>query len=250
MKILLCISIVPDTTSKISFIDNNTQLDRSRVQFILNPYDEIALACAIETCQKVGGSVTAIHVGQADSEPTLRKVLAIGADDAIRIDAVPQDAYFVSCQLAAVIKEKDFDIILAGRESIDYNGSHVTPMLGELLGIPSITAVKKLSVEPNGIVSLERDYEGGKELITLSTPFVASCTEGAGEPKIANMRGIMMARTKPLNVISGIDVQSYTKVRTYESFPLSSGVKMFSKEEISKLAEAIRYIERFEGECM
>jgi electron transfer flavoprotein beta subunit len=203
MKILVCISNVPDTTTKITFTANNTQFNTNGVQFIINPYDEIALARAIELTEGGKGTVTVIHVGEASTEPTIRKALAIGADDAVRIDANPKDAWFVANQIAQYVKNNNFDLILTGRESIDYNGSKVAGMLGELLNIPSVSIIKKLSVEgQQGTV--EREIEGGKEILSIPLPFIAGTAEGVAEPKIPNMRGIMSARTKPLTVVEAI----------------------------------------------
>src|ERR1700709_2682428 len=163
MKILVCISNVPDTTTKITFTDNNTQFNNNGVQFILNPYDEIALARAIELTDGTEGAVTVINVGEANTEPTIRKALAIGATDAVRINAKPHDAWFVAVQIANYVKANAFDLILTGSESIDYNGSKVAGMLGELLDIPSVSIIKKLDAEDSS-ATVEREIEGGKEI--------------------------------------------------------------------------------------
>src|SRR6201990_3191773 len=203
MKILVCISNVPDTTTKITFTDNNTQFNTNGVQFILNPYNEIALSRAIELTEGGKGSVTVINVGEANTEATIRKALAIGATDAIRINAKPHDAWYVAYQIAQYIKTNPFDLILTGRESIDYNGSKVAGMLGELLDLPSVSIIKKLDVSGND-VTVEREIEGGKEVITLPLPVVLGTAEGVAEPKIPNMRGIMSARTKPLTIVEPV----------------------------------------------
>lgn len=234
MKILVCVSNVPDTTTKITFSADNTQFNTAGVQFILNPYDEIALARAIELCEGGKGSVTVIHVGEVGAEPTIRKALAIGADDAVRINAAPRDSYFVSAQIAAYAKSKGFDMILTGRESIDYNGSQVAAMLGELLDIPSVSIIKKLDTDGNK-AELVREIEGGKEVLSVSFPFVASCAEGVAEPKIPNMRGIMSARTKPLDVIEAIEVDKLVSFQSF-SVPAPRGaVTMISADETEKL---------------
>lgn len=215
MKILVCISNVPDTTTKITFTANNTQFNTNGVQFIINPYDEIALARAIELTEGGKGTVTVIHVGEANTEPTIRKALAIGADDALRINANPHNAWFVANQIAQYVKNNPFDLILTGRESIDYNGSKVAGMLGELLDIPSVSIIKKLSVD--GLQgTVEREIEGGKELLTIPLPFVAGTAEGVAEPKIPNMRGIMSARTKPLAVVEAIEITNLERVLSYD----------------------------------
>lgn len=215
MKILVCISNVPDTATKITFTANNTQFNTNGVQFIINPYDEIALARAIELTEGGKGTVTVIHVGEANTEPTIRKALAIGADDAVRINANPKDAWFVANQIAQYVKNNPFDLILTGRESIDYNGSKVAGMLGELLDIPSVSIIKKLSVDGQQ-ATVEREIEGGKEILTVPLPFVAGTAEGVSEPKIPNMRGIMSARTKPLTVVEAIEVNTLQEILNYE----------------------------------
>ena len=215
MKILVCISNVPDTTTKITFTANNTQFNTNGVQFIINPYDEIALARAIELTEGGKGTVTVIHVGEANTEPTIRKALAIGADDAVRINANPKDAWFVANQIAQYVENNPFDLILTGRESIDYNGSKVAGMLGELLDIPSVSIIKKISVEGQQATA-EREIEGGKEILTIPLPFVAGTAEGVAEPKIPNMRGIMSARTKPLAVVEPVEVNTLQELLSYE----------------------------------
>jgi len=197
MKILVCVSNVPDTTTKITFTDNNTQFNTNGVQFILNPYDEIALSRAIELTDGGKGSVTVINVGDVNTEATIRKALAIGATDAVRISAKPHDAWYVAYQIAQYVKANPFDLILTGRESIDYNGSKVAGMLGELLDMPSVSVIKKLDATDSS-ATVEREIEGGKEVLTIPFPFVAGTAEGVAEPKIPNMRGIKSARPKPL----------------------------------------------------
>ena len=234
MKILVCVSNVPDTTTKITFNSDNTQFNTAGVQFILNPYDEIALARAIELAEGGKGTVTVIHVGEINSEPTIRKALAIGADDAVRINAYPRDSYFVSAQIANYAKDKGFDMILTGRESIDYNGSQIAAMLGEFLDIPSISIIKKLEIETDQ-ANIVREIEGGKELLKVSYPFVASCAEGVAEPKIPNMRGIMSARTKPLEVIEANEVGQLTTFKSYNVPAPRGSVTILSQDETEKL---------------
>ena len=238
MNILVCISNVPDTTTKITFTDNNTQFNTNGVQFILNPYDEIALARAIELTDGGNGTVTVINVGNASTEPTIRKALAIGATDAVRINAEPHDAWFVAYQIAQYVKSNPFDLILTGRESIDYNGSKVAGMLGELLDIPSVSIIKKLDIEGDQ-ATVEREIEGGKEVLTITLPFVAGSAEGVSEPKIPNMRGIMSARTKPLNVIEAVDVKTNSEIISYETPAPRGQVKLIGADDPAKLIELL-----------
>lgn len=238
MKLLVCISNVPDTTTKITFTNNNTQFNSAGVQFILNPYDEIALSRAIELAESTGGTVTVIHVGESSADPTIRKALAIGANNAARVNIVPTDAYTVSQQIAAYVKDKAFDLILTGKESIDYNGALVASMLGQLLDIPSVSIAKKINLDGENLL-VSREIEGGKEVISLSLPAVIGCAEGVAETKIPNMRGIMAARTKPLEVIEGIEVEKLANITEFTIPPARSGVQILSSAEIEKLVELL-----------
>ena len=238
MKILVCISNVPDTTTKVTFNSDNTQFNTAGVQYILNPYDEIALARALELAEGGKGTVTVIHVGGPATEPTIRKALAIGADDAVRIDAEPLDGFFVATQIAQYAKGQNFDLILAGRESIDYNNGQVAGLIAELLDIPVVPIIKQLDIDGTSAIA-RREIDGGTEVVSVAFPAVFSCAEGVAEPKIPNMRGIMSARTKPLQVISATDTQSLSKILTYSAPPVRSSVKLFSTDELDKLAEAL-----------
>jgi electron transfer flavoprotein beta subunit len=238
MKILVCISHVPDTTSKISFIDQNTRLDGNGVQFIIGPYDDYALARAIELKESVSGTtVTVINVGPADTEPTIRKALAIGADDAIRVNAEPVDSMFVATQIAE--HAKGYDLVLMGRESIDYNGGVVHSLVGELLGLPSFSPVMKLELDGNKVV-MAREIEGGKEYLEASLPLVAGCQEPIAEWKIPNMRGIMSARTKPLKVVEAKAIDLPTGSQKFELPPPKSAVKMISADNVAELVTRLK----------
>lgn len=238
MKLLVCISNVPDTTTKVTFTNNNTQFNTSGVQFILNPYDEIALSKAIELTEGGKGSTTVIHVGDASTEPTIRKALAIGADDAVRIDCQPGDSSFVAAQIAAYARSNNFDLILCGRESIDYNNALVPGMIAELMNQAFIPAAKKANIDGSRLVA-EREIEGGKEVVEASLPAVISCTEGLAEPKIPNMRGIMSARTKPLQVIAPAQAEILTAIKEYSSPAPRTAVKIISEGEIDKLVDLL-----------
>ncbi len=238
MKILVCISNVPDTTTKINFTDDHKSFVTAGVQYIINPYDEIALTKALELTEVQGGTVTIVNVGEVSTEPTIRKALAIGATDAIRVNAIPRDAYFVAKQVAHVAKDQGYDLILTGRESIDYNGSQVAAMVAELLDIPSVSIVKSLTVE-NGIATLEREIEGGKEILTCPTPLIASATEGMAEPRIPNMRGIMSARTKPLVVVEPTVVPQLQEYVKYDKPAARSQVKLVPSDDVKKLVDLL-----------
>ncbi|RCH56022.1 electron transfer flavoprotein beta subunit/FixA family protein [Mucilaginibacter hurinus] len=238
MKILVCISNVPDTTTKITFTDNNTQFNSNGVQFIINPYDEIALARAIELTEGDKGTVTVINVGEANTEATIRKALAIGATDAVRINAKPHDALFVANQIAEYVKQNPFDLVLTGRESIDYNGSKVAGMLGELLGLPSVSIIKKIELDGNS-ATIEREIEGGKEVLNVPLPVVAGTAEGVAEPKIPNMRGIMSARTKPLVIVDPVDVQLTSGIVSYETPAPRGQVTLIPADDAAKLVDLL-----------
>ena len=237
MKILVCITHVPDTTSRINFVDNNTKFDSAGVQYIIGPYDDYALARAVELKESLGASVTVLNVGLAETEPTLRKALAIGADDAIRVNAEPSDSYFVASQIAA--QAKGYDLVLMGRESIDFNGGVVHAMVGEMLGIPSVSPVMKLDIEGT-VVKMAKEIEGGKEYVEASLPLVAGCQEPIAEWKIPNMRGIMSARTKPLKVVEAAAVEGLAKTATFELPPPKGAVKMISADNVAELVTLLK----------
>ncbi len=238
MKILVCISHVPDTTSKINFVENNTRFDTTGVQFIIGPYDDYALARAIEIKEATPGTtVTVINVGTAETEPTIRKALAIGADDAIRVNAEPTDSFFVAEQIAE--HAKGFDLILMGRESIDYNSGVVHAMVGDLLGLPSVSAVMKLEIEGTK-VKMSREIEGGKEQVEASLPLVAGCQEPIAEWKIPNMRGIMSARTKPLKVVEAKATQAQATLQKFELPAPKGAVKMISADDVAELVTRLK----------
>ncbi len=234
MKILVLINNVPDTTTKIRFTGDNTAFDTTRVQWIINPWDELALTRSVEL--KEAGAVEQIsvaNVGAQITEPTLRKALAVGADDAIRIDAEPKDAFFVANQLAEVAK--DYDIILAGIEASDYNGSAVGGMLAELLDFNSVSAVSGLNIE-NGELVINREIDGGSQVLSISTPVVLIVQKGiAKEPRIPAMRGIMMARKKPLNVVAPADADAKTTLVDFTLPPPKAACKMVDEENAKDL---------------
>lgn len=213
MKILVCISHVPDTTAKIEFEGNALKTDG--VQFVIGPYDDYALARAVEIKEEHKAHITVLHVGGSQTEPTIRKALAIGADDAIRVDAEPSDALFVAKQIAAVAQQDAYDMILMGREASDHNGGQVHGMVAEMMNWPSITPCMKLELDGTK-AKMAREIEGGKEYLECEMPFVAGCQEPIAEWKIPNMRGIMMARRKPLKVVEPVEAGHAIEVMEYE----------------------------------
>ncbi len=234
MKILVCVSNVPDTTTKVIFTENNTQFNTAGVQFIINPYDELSLTRGLELTEKLGGTVTVITVGLADTEASIRKALAIGATDAVRINATPTDAYFVAEQIAAYAKDQNFDLIFTGRESIDYNGGQVCGLLAEMLGLPSVNVITNIEIEGT-TANVERDIDGGREKLTASLPLVVSAQKELTEPRIPNMRGIMAARNKPLTVVEPIAIEATSASVGFE-LPASKGsVKLISVEDAGTL---------------
>jgi electron transfer flavoprotein beta subunit len=238
MKILVCISSVPDTTSKISFTDGDTKINKAGVTYIIGPYDDYALARAVELKEQSGATITVLNVGGADAEPQIRKALAIGADDAIRVDVEPTDSYFVAEQIAAVAKEGNYDLILMGRETSDYNSGVVHGIVGEMLGLPSFSPVMQLDINGND-VNITREIEGGKEKLTASLPLVLGCQEPIAEWKIPNMRGIMTARTKPLKVIPAAG-SALTTTEKY-SLPAPKGAcKMIAADQVNELVHLLK----------
>lgn len=240
MKILVCISQVPDTTTKIAFSDNNSKFNTQGVTFIINPYDEwYALVRALEL--KEAGTASAVHlvtVGKADAEPVIRKALALGGDEAIRIDADSEDPYVVAAQIAEYAKMVGYDLVLCGKESIDYNNASVGAMVAELLDMNFIGFATSLDVA-GGTATVKREIEGGEETNTSPLPLVVSCQKGMAEARIPNMRGIMAARTKPLKVVPAAAVEALTSIVSYDLPPAKTGVKMFAAENVDELVSAL-----------
>jgi len=243
MKVLVCISNVPDTTTKVKLTDNNSKIDSSNIQWVINPWDELSLTRALELKDNAANGITTVtiaHVGPAGSEPTIRKALAIGADDAIRVNAEPADAYYVAAQLAEIVKKESFDIILCGIESSDHNGSAVGGMLAEFLNIPSVSGVSGLEIT-DGKVMINRDIDGGKEKINVPAPFIAVVQKGiAKEPRIAAMRGIMMARTKPIKVFEPVATDTLTELVSYELPKPRAACKFVEADNVGKLVELLQ----------
>ncbi|MBS4056059.1 MAG: electron transfer flavoprotein beta subunit/FixA family protein [Bacteroidetes bacterium] len=241
MKILILIGNVPDTTTKVKFNADRTAFDASGVQWIINPWDELALTRAMELKETSGGAVEAVvvaNVGRAETEATLRKALAIGADKAIRIDADPKEAGYVASQLATIAA--GYDLIMAGIEAADYNGNAVGGMLAEMLGMNSVSAVSGIQIE-NGQLKINREIDGGSQVVGLPMPLVAIVQKGiAKEPRIPAMRGIMMARSKPLEVVQPIDAAPMTNMVTFEMPPAKAACKMIAEDQAKDLIHLLR----------
>jgi electron transfer flavoprotein beta subunit len=239
MKLLVCISQTPDTTTKIKFNGDQNQLDTNGVQFIMNPYDEwYALVRAIELKEQLGGDVTVIHVGPSSNEPTIRKALAIGADSAVRIDSEASSSLFVAKEIATYVKNNAFDVIFFGKETIDYNGSEVPAMVSELLDLPFISYGSEMSMSGN-VATISRDIEGGKEVVEVSTPFVVSAAKGMAEQRIPNMKGIMMSKTKQITVIAPSSSIKTSTVVKYDYPAEKKGCKMVSADNIDELVSLL-----------
>jgi len=239
MKILVCISKAPDTTSKIAFTNNNTAFDENGVQYIVNPYDEwYALVRALEIKETSGANVTIITVGTAADEAIMRKALAIGADEAVRVDAEPTDAFMVASEISNYAKTQGFDLVLTGKETINFNGAQLGGMIAEGLNSPYISIASKLDV--NGtMLTLEREITGGIEVVEVSLPAVVSCAKGMAEQRIPNMRGIMAARTKPLQVLAPTVTEALTSYVTFASTPAKSGVKLIDPNNMDELVSLL-----------
>jgi len=240
MKILVCISKTPDTTAKIAFTDNNTKFAQDGVQWIINPYDEwYSLVRAIELKEK--DAATVIHlvtVGAADSDPIIRKALALGGDEAIRVNADSHDSFYIASQIAEVAKQGAYDIVFMGKETIDYNGSSIGGMVAELLDRPYVSLATKFDLN-GAVATINREIEGGEETCEVSLPVVVSTQKGMAEPRIPNMKGIMGARTKPLKVQEPIAVDALTQIASFELPPAKAGVKMISADAPEELVRLL-----------
>lgn len=239
MKLLVCISKTPDTTSKISFKNNDTEYNGDGVTYILNPYDEwYALVRAIELTEQHGGTVTVINVGPASNDIIIRKALAIGATDAVRVDAEPTDAYTTAANIAAYAKDQGFNIIFTGKETIDYNGSGLGSYIAEILDLPYISYATGLEMNGNTAV-IHREIEGGEEVCSVEGPFVLSAAKGLAEQRIPNMKGIMMAKSKPLTVIPPATSEARVQTVKFVLPPAKSGVKLIDPENMDELVRLL-----------
>jgi electron transfer flavoprotein beta subunit len=239
MNLLVCISKTPDTTSKISFKSDDREYNSDGVTFIMNPYDEwYALVRAIELTEQNGGNVTVVNVGPASNDIIIRKALAIGANDAIRIDTEAGEAYTVAANIAAIAKSNNYDIIFLGKETIDYNGSEVGAMLAEMLDLPYVSYATNLQVSGNTSI-VTRDIEGGEEVCQVEGPFVLSAAKGLAEQRIPNMKGIMMAKSKPLQVVPAIATETKTETIKFVLPPAKSGVKLVDADNMDELVRLL-----------
>lgn len=244
MKILVCISHVPDTTSKINFTNGDTEFDTNGVQFVINPNDEFGLTRAIWFQEQQGAHVTVINVGGPETEPTLRKALAIGADEAIRINANPTDGFFVAKQLAQVIQTGGYDLIIAGKESLDYNGGMVPGMIASLLDYNFINSCVGLTVDGTSATA-SREIDGGKEILSSSLPLIIGGQKGLVEEKdlkIPNMRGIMTARTKALTILEPVQADAKTKSIQFEKPAAKSAVKLVDADNLDELINLLHNV--------
>lgn len=239
MNILVCISKTPDTTSRISFRAGDTEYNPDGITFIMNPYDEwYALVRAIELVEQNGGNVTAINVGPAANDIIIRKALAIGANDAVRIDIDPADAYVTAANISGHARSKNYDLIMLGKETIDYNGSETGAMIAEMLDLPFVSYASALQVSGN-MSTVTRDIEGGVEVCQVEGPFVLSAAKGMAEQRIPNMKGIMMAKTKPLAVEVASVQNPRVKANKYVLPPAKSGVKLISPDNMDELVRLL-----------
>ena len=242
MNIVVCISSVPDTTSKINFNDDNTKFDKNGIQFIINPYDEFGLTKAIMLKEKIGGKITVITVGDISVEPIIRKALAIGADEGIRINMNPKDSYSTAKEISKYLLQNPADLIITGRESIDYNGGAVGGMLAEMLKLPFINACVQLNLEGNK-VNASREIDGGKENISSKLPIVIGGQKGLveeSELRIPNMRGIMQARTKPLQLIEPTDQEELTLSQNFQKPKQKGNCKLVDAGNVKELISLLQ----------
>jgi electron transfer flavoprotein beta subunit len=240
MKILVCISKTPDTTAKISFTDNNTKFAETGVQFILNPYDEwYALVRAIELKEADPSTVLhLINIGGADADPIIRKALALGGDEAFRVNSNSHDSFYIASQIAEIAKQNNYDLIFTGKETIDYNGSSIGGMVAELLSLPYISLATKFVLNGTS-ATVNREIEGGEEVDEVNLPAVISCQKGVAEQRIPNMRGIMSARTKPLKVTEPVNADTLTSIESFELPPAKAGVKLVPADQPEELVRLL-----------
>ena len=241
MKILVCISSVPDTTSKINFTADKSAFDKNGIQWVINPLDEFALTKAVKLQASAGAQVTVINVGNPETEPVIRKALAIGANDATRVNIEPKDSFSTAKEIAAVAQNGGFDLILCGKESIDYNGASVPGMVAEMLNLPFVNACVGLNVEGNQATAI-REIDGGKETISVNLPVVIAGQKGLVDEKdliIPNMRGIMSARTKPLNVVEATSSEVKVEPVSFDSVPPRAAVKLVEPDNLDELVRML-----------
>ena len=241
MKILVCISHVPDTTSKINFTNNNTEFDKTGIQYVINPYDEFGLTKAMMLKEAQGGTVSVFTVGGPEVEPTMRKALAIGADSGIRANVEAKDAFIVAKQIAAHAKDGAYDLIICGQESLDYNGSQVHGMVAALINAPLFTPCIGLDIEGTN-ATITREIDGGKEISTATLPIVIGSKKGLVEEsdlRIPNMRGIMTARTKPLQILEPVAAETKVESVSYDKPATKGAVKIIDENNIEELVELL-----------
>lgn len=241
MKILVCISSVPDTTSKINFTADKSAFDKNGIQWVINPLDEFGLTKAVKLQETAGATVTVLNVGDATTEPVIRKALAIGANDAIRVNIEPKDSFSAAKEIAHIAKNGGYDLILCGKESLDYNGGAVPGMVAQLLNQPFVNACVGLELEGTSAKAV-REIDGGKETISVNLPAVIAGQKGLVDEKdliIPNMRGIMSARSKPLKVEEAVNSEVKVEAVSYDSVPARAAVQMISPDNLDELVRLL-----------
>jgi electron transfer flavoprotein beta subunit len=241
MNILVCISKTPDTTAKIAFTEGNTKFDENGVQWIINPYDEwYSLVRAIEIKEKdPSTNIHLITVGGPEAEPIIRKALALGGDEAIRVNTNSNDSYVIAQQIAAIAKQGSYDLIMTGKETIDYNSACIGSMLSAILDLPFVSLANHLEVNGNNAIII-REIEGGEETNEVTLPMIISCQKGMAEQRIPNMRGIMAARTKPLKVVEPIAADAHISIKQFSLPPAKTGVKLIAPDQMDELVKLLK----------
>jgi electron transfer flavoprotein beta subunit len=241
MNILVCISKTPDTTAKIAFTEGNTKFDENGVQWIINPYDEwYSLVRAIEIKEKdPSTNIHLITVGGPEVEPIIRKALALGGDEAIRVNTNSNDSYAIAQQIAAIAKQGSYDLIMTGKETIDYNSASIGSMLSAILDLPFVSLANHLEVNGNS-ANIIREIEGGEETNEVTLPMVISCQKGMAEQRIPNMRGIMAARTKPLKIVEPVATNAHTSIKEFSLPPSKTGVKLIAPDNMDELVKLLK----------
>lgn len=226
MKVLVCASKVPDTTTKIVVGDDKKSIDNKGVKFILNPYDEFAIEEGLRIKEKFGGEVTVVTVGDESSQDILRTALAMGCDNAklVKTTKIP-DSFQVAENLAEIIKNYQPDIVLMGRQSIDYDSLQVPSITAELVNMPSISTVSKLNIEGNDVTA-ERDIEGGKEIVATTLPCLISAQKGLNEPRYPKLPDIMKAKKKPIEEVVFLETEKTVEI---------TGIHLPDKKRVGKI---------------
>jgi electron transfer flavoprotein beta subunit len=241
MNILVCISRVPDTATRVAIGADKKNIDTKGVKYIVNPYDEFAIEEALQLKQKNSGSVTALTIGTDEAVDVLRTALAMGADKAILVKGdVTKDSFYIAENIAAIAKELNPDLILLGKQSVDFDSLQMPSMLAEMLELPSISVVSKLDINGNQVVA-ERDIEGGKEIVETTLPCIISAQKGLNEPRYPKLPDIMKAKSKPIEQKEALESAQRVSVLSME-LPAKQRVGKIMTDSDADITELVRLL--------